>query len=104
MNNTTRRNFLKGLAAAAGLGIAAPVAYQAVKSRQTPLAAPAPSETPLTSASPGAAQASASAAPSGQPAKPLPRSLVVLQLAGGNDGLATVFPYSDPAFKDNRPT
>ncbi len=100
MNNTTRRNFLKGLAAAAGLGIAAPVAYEAIKSRETPAAAPAASPTPLTSAAPSSTNAAASS----QPAKPMPRSLVVLQLAGGNDGLATVFPYSDPALKDLRPT
>ncbi|MGH2520749.1 MAG: DUF1501 domain-containing protein, partial [Chloroflexota bacterium] len=28
----------------------------------------------------------------------------MIQLAGGNDGLATVLPYADPAFKANRPT
>jgi uncharacterized protein (DUF1501 family) len=30
--------------------------------------------------------------------------LVVIQLAGGNDGLATVLPYADPALKDARST
>jgi len=29
--------------------------------------------------------------------------LVVLQLSGGNDGLNTVIPYSDPLYVDNRP-
>ena len=29
--------------------------------------------------------------------------LVVLQLSGGNDGLNTIIPYSDPLYTDNRP-
>src|ERR671930_694328 len=29
--------------------------------------------------------------------------LVVLQLSGGNDGLNTVIPYSNPLYRDNRP-
>ena len=29
--------------------------------------------------------------------------LVVLQLAGGNDALNTVVPYSNPKYSDNRP-
>ena len=29
--------------------------------------------------------------------------LVVLQLAGGNDALNTVVPYSNPKYLDNRP-
>ncbi len=32
------------------------------------------------------------------------RVLVVLQLAGGNDGLNTVIPYADPAYASARPT
>ncbi len=32
------------------------------------------------------------------------RVLVVLQLAGGNDGLNTVVPYADPAYRSARPT
>lgn len=30
--------------------------------------------------------------------------LVVVQLTGGNDGLNTVIPFSDPAYRSNRPT
>ncbi len=29
--------------------------------------------------------------------------LVVLQLSGGNDGLNTIVPYSNPLYRDNRP-
>ena len=32
------------------------------------------------------------------------RALVVVQLAGGNDGLNTVVPYSDPLYVSLRPT
>jgi uncharacterized protein (DUF1501 family) len=31
------------------------------------------------------------------------KTLVVVQLAGGVDGLSTVIPYSDPAYRQNRP-
>ena len=100
--DTTRRKFLKGLAAAAGLGIAVPAAY--VKTREIrsgtaflPAAAAdsaAPSQAPT-----ARPQATAVAAAVSQP-----RSLVVIQLAGGNDGLATVLPYGDAALKDARRT
>lgn len=33
-----------------------------------------------------------------------PRILVVVQLSGGNDGLNTVVPYSDPKYRELRPT
>jgi uncharacterized protein (DUF1501 family) len=32
------------------------------------------------------------------------RTLVVVELAGGNDGLNTVVPYADPAYHSLRPT
>lgn len=32
------------------------------------------------------------------------RSLVVIQLTGGNDGINTVIPYADAAYRKNRPT
>ncbi|MFN8532314.1 MAG: DUF1501 domain-containing protein [Dehalococcoidia bacterium] len=34
----------------------------------------------------------------------LPRTLVVVQLSGGNDGMNTVVPYSDPKYRELRPT
>jgi len=104
--NATRRTFLKGAAVAAGLGVAGSVVY--VKSGDKPepgVSAPA-------SASPGTAEASAPAvlaSASGTPVastavKSQPKSLVVIQLAGGNDGLSTVLPFADPALHDNRST
>jgi uncharacterized protein (DUF1501 family) len=38
------------------------------------------------------------------PADPANRTLVVLQLGGGNDGLNTVIPYKDPLYAQLRPT
>jgi uncharacterized protein (DUF1501 family) len=40
----------------------------------------------------------------GQDAAAAGRSLVVIQLTGGNDGLNTVVPYSQAAYRANRPT
>jgi len=40
----------------------------------------------------------------GIPANPEDRTLVVLQLAGGNDGLNTVIPYQDAMYQQLRPT
>ena len=99
--NPSRRTFLKGLAAAAGVGIAAPLAYIKAKEVRSGTAF-------LPGSSPQASQASAppqaSAGASAARPKSLPRSLVVIQLAGGNDGLATVLPFADPALHDNRGT
>src|SRR5579862_400130 len=99
--NATRRNFLKGLAAAAGVGLAGGAAYgvgsragRATLERQS--SAPAsttPAETP-------AAQSQSPGPSAGVGVK----SLVVIQLAGGNDGLATLLPYADPALQANRST
>jgi uncharacterized protein (DUF1501 family) len=102
--NATRRNFLKGLAAAAGLGIAGPMAYKLGERRP---GAPAAGSGPASSA--GSPTSEAMANPSTgtanpEPEAPRPRSLVVIQLAGGNDGLATVLPYADGALHDNRST
>jgi uncharacterized protein (DUF1501 family) len=93
--NTSRRTFLKGLAAGAGLGLAGPAVYFGLQQTRRPVG----------SATPGAPSPEATAAPSAS-ATPVSgaKALVVIQLAGGNDGLATVLPFADPAFKDNRPT
>ena len=32
------------------------------------------------------------------------RTIVVVQMAGGNDGLNAVVPHGDPAYRDHRPT
>jgi uncharacterized protein (DUF1501 family) len=40
----------------------------------------------------------------GIPANPEDRTLVVLQLSGGNDGLNTVIPYKDSTYQQLRPT
>jgi uncharacterized protein (DUF1501 family) len=102
--NTSRRTFLKGLAAGAGLGLAGPAAYLGL--RQLPLPG-ARSQEPgagISASVPPSPQATTSPAPDSRPPAPAAKALVVIQLAGGNDGLATVMPFADPAFKDNRPT
>ena len=49
--------------------------------------------------------AAAATAPPGHLGQPMPgRTLVVVELAGGNDGLNTVVPYSDPTYRSLRPT
>jgi len=100
--NPTRRNFLKGLAAAAGVGIAGSAAY--LKGQDAGLRLPLQTAAPTRSApesEPPAAASMQASSPS-KPAQAQPKSLVVVQLAGGNDGLATVLPYGDPALKDAR--
>ncbi|HLG73177.1 MAG TPA: DUF1501 domain-containing protein [Chloroflexota bacterium] len=101
--NPTRRTFLKGLAAVAGLGLAG----CGIRPAASPSGAPSTGSSVQPSAasgSPSAGTASAVASVAAKPAAPQPRSLVVIQLAGGNDGLATVLPYADGALKDNRST
>jgi uncharacterized protein (DUF1501 family) len=75
---STRRKFLASISAAAGAGLVS-------------LAPRAPGFL-LESAAYGAAQ------PAGE------RVLVVLQLSGGNDGLNTVIPYADEAYRKRRPS
>ena len=75
---TTRRKFLASVSAAAGAGLVS-------------LASRAPGFL-CESAAYGAAQ------PAGE------RVLVVLQLSGGNDGLNTVIPYTDVAYRKRRPS
>ena len=44
---------------------------------------------------------SAMAGPAAETDQPI---LVVVQLDGGNDGLASIIPYADEAYPENRPT
>lgn len=87
----SRRQFLKyGAGSALGIGLAAsgiPL-FRGFASGvgASPLAVP--------NLTPGA----------GIPANPEDRTLVVLQLAGGNDGLNTLIPHTDPMYQQLRPT
>ncbi len=87
----SRRQFLKyGAGSALGIGLAAsgiPL-FRGFSSE----ASAAPLYVP--NLTPGA----------GIPANPEDRTLVVLQLAGGNDGLNTVIPYKDSTYQQLRPT
>ena len=78
MFTNSRRKFLASISAAAGAGLVS-------------LAPRAPGFL-LESAAYGAAQ------PAGE------RVLVVVQLSGGNDGLNTVIPYADEAYRKRRPS
>ncbi len=82
---TTRRRFLRAGMATLGLGLAACASIPGVE-RRPAKAAP---ETP--------------AAPSAIVPKAGPRTLVVVQMAGGNDGLNTVIPLEQGLYHDYRP-
>ncbi len=102
-----RRVFIKSAAVAAGVGFVAPIAV--VRGREALLsksaAAPA-SSLPAAVATQGttAPTPSVPATAAATPVKNQPKSLVVIQLAGGNDGLATVLPFTDPLLKTSRGT
>ena len=87
----SRRQFLKyGAGSALGIGLAA-------------------SGIPLFRGFTSAVGASALSVPNltpgvGIPANPEDRTLVVLQLGGGNDGLNTLIPHTDPMYQQLRPT
>ncbi len=52
----------------------------------------------------GIASAKALAAENTRAALAADRTLIVVQMAGGNDGLNTVVPYTDPTYRKMRPT
>ncbi len=79
----TRRDFLKGGLAIASLGAVMPSVMVRTLYAQAP--------------------ERQGAAGSAQPAGTRPRTLVVLQLGGGNDGLNTVIPLTDGRYQDARP-
>ena len=104
MTSSTRRGFLRtgALSAAAGLAVAC---TSATPIPSTPIATDAPT-TAADLPTPGpVAIASETASPPAQPASVQngPRSLVVLQLSGGNDGLNAVIPYADGLYFQLRP-
>src|ERR1700684_2460243 len=93
LTSLTRRQFIGGAAALGATGVAG-----------RPIAAPQPWEA-------GGARAAGAAAPGTVPAAGSPSSsgsgtgaLVLVTLYGGNDGLNTVVPASDPAYQSGRPT
>ncbi len=84
MNRLSRRAILKDGCLAVGSGLLAPGIFGALA--QVP------------------AQAATLGAPLAGPAASNGRVLVVVQLAGGNDGLQAVIPYADPLYTQMRPT
>ena len=87
----SRRQFLKyGAGSALGIGLAASGIPLFRGFANSALAAPASAPNLFV--------------PSSAPGNPEERTLVVLQLGGGNDGLNTVIPYTDPAYAQLRPT
>src|SRR5215831_15799296 len=104
MSSSTRRGFLRtgALSAAAGLAVAC---TSAAPSPSTPIATDAPTTAADQPTPAPVAIPTEIASPSAQPASvPTgPRSLVVLQLSGGNDGLNAVIPYGDGLYFQLRP-
>ncbi|MDE3076566.1 MAG: DUF1501 domain-containing protein [Chloroflexota bacterium] len=109
----TRRDFLKGALMGTGVGLAGPLAYIGYANRRMGLSArtaaptlPAPANGTAapTSPAPGNGTAAGPSAAPAAPPKNATKNLVVIQLAGGNDGLATVLPFADPLLKQNRGT
>jgi uncharacterized protein (DUF1501 family) len=86
MTGITRRRFLTGLGAATGAAVAAGYGVTAWGSGGTP------------------ARRSATRARTPSHLGRTDRTLVVLELGGGNDGLSTVVPIADPAYRQLRPT
>jgi uncharacterized protein (DUF1501 family) len=86
MKPITRRRFL-GLTAGAGAGLA--VGWRSFRLGDQARLAPLPPVHFASMTGPGAGPMSQ-------------RSLVVLQMAGGNDGLSMVVPYADPAYRSLR--
>ncbi len=92
----SRRQFLtRGGIALAALGTFGPLAVLAARGGGARLLA-AP-QTPIAAAPATSTAASAAPAAAG-------RVLVIVQMAGGNDGLNTVVPYQQGAYYDMRPT
>lgn len=97
-----RRHFLKTL----GLGGATALGMAACSTKPFDEAEPlAPTSTPTGSVGEEAAAPRATPQPmTAVDAAPLEeRTLVVIELNGGNDGIDTIVPYNDPAYKDLRP-
>jgi uncharacterized protein (DUF1501 family) len=84
MNRLSRRAVLKDGLLAVGSGLLAPGIFGALT--QMP------------------AKAASLGAPRALPAATGGRILVVVQLAGGNDGLQAIIPYADPLYAQMRPT
>lgn len=116
MADTSRRAFLKVGVLGAAAGVAAACATPPAPA---PVSGPAPAgtippEAPTATAQPAVAAAAPTpeptvpaatpTAPMGSvPVSPANRSLVVLQLSGGNDGLNVVVPYGDGLYYQLRP-
>ncbi|MCP3910952.1 MAG: DUF1501 domain-containing protein [Actinomycetia bacterium] len=88
----SRRRFLKLLGGAAGVAVAVPMASSL---RSNSKASPSAPKTPGRGESFDAASGSAATASTSSGGE---RILVVVQLAGGNDGLNTVVPIGDPQY------
>jgi uncharacterized protein (DUF1501 family) len=89
----SRRQFLKyGAGSALGIGLAG-TGIPLFRGLASGVVGAAPATTP-----------DILAARNTVPADPAGRTLIVLQLGGGNDGLNTVIPYKDPLYAQLRPT
>lgn len=107
MTSSSRRDFLKVGTAAAAAGLVAactsPTPRQADSAPDAPTSAAAAASAPTAAEAAKVETAGATTQASVTTPSTTPRTLVVVQLSGGNDGLNAVVPYGDGLYYQVRP-
>ncbi len=102
----SRRRFITGVGVTAGAAVAGGYALSVWQGSSSRGAVSASTSAPSTSNSvrPGTSNSTSTSTSIGSIGGRSDRTLVVVEMAGGNDGLSTVVPYADPAYMSLRPT